>query len=236
MFKNYFKLAFRNLQKNKMHTVINLGGLALGMAIFILISMHTLHELSYDTFHENHRNIYQIHIGGDFHTIAPLATRIEQEISDFETIVRIDDSYGGGESPLLIINNGTSEEKIIFSDVFFADHSLFDIFSFQVIYGDPNTALKEPYSIVLTLGSSLRLFGTANSIGKTIHYIGDRNGQPQMDMTVTAIVEDAPTNSTLQFNALASFSTLYAVRPTGENIDEDWRNWGYKTYVIVKDQ
>jgi putative ABC transport system permease protein len=104
-------IAFRSLQKNKIHTFINVGGLALGLAIFLFISMYFMHELSYDKFHEKYKSIYQIHIGDSFFTTAPLATAIEENIPECELITRIDDSYGGGESPLFIINTmGTSKK------------------------------------------------------------------------------------------------------------------------------
>jgi putative ABC transport system permease protein len=112
------------------------------------------------------------------------------------------------------------------------------MFSFPVIHGNIKSALKEPYSIVLTKSTSQNLYGKENSVGETIHYIGDkmRDGKPEMDLTVTAILEDVPTNSTIGFNALVSFSTLYATKPTGMNPEEDWVNWGYRIYVRLKDQ
>jgi len=233
MLKNYLKIAFRNLKKNKVYTFINMGGLAMGMAIFLLITMYARHELSYNKFHEKSDHIYQVSIGSDFYTTAPLAPLIKEKIPDFEKIIRVDNGFGGGRSPLFVITDHEGSQKVKFENVLFTDHDFFSLFSFKVIHGDPDTALKEPYSIVLTRSSSQRLFGTENSIGRTIHYIGDRNSQPEMDMTIKAIVEDVPSNSTITFNALASFSTLYAVKP---NIVDDWRNWFYSMYVLLRDQ
>jgi putative ABC transport system permease protein len=89
---------------------------------------------------------------------------------------------------------------------------------------------------VLTKSSSKILFGKENSVGKTFLYIGGFNGKPEINVTVTAVVEDVPANSTIKFNALTSMSTLYAEKPTGLNLEEDWLNWGYNTYVLLKDQ
>lgn len=235
MFRNYLTIAFRSMQKNKIHTLINVGGLALGMAIFLLISMYVMHEFSYDKFHENYNSIYQVYIGDSFVATAPLATAIEENIPECELITRIDDSYGGGESPLFIVNNS---KKIKFKDVLFVDQTFSDIFSFPVLHGNIKSALKEPYSIVLTKSASQKLFGKENAVGETIHYIGDirRDGKPEMDLTVTAIAKDVPTNSTIDFNALVSFSTLVATKPTGMNPEEDWWNWGYRIYLRLKDQ
>jgi putative ABC transport system permease protein len=99
------------------------------------------------------------------------------------------------------------------------------------LYGNPATALKDPYSIVLTRSTAQSLFGTDNVVGKTIHYVGDRNSQPNMDMTVTAIMEDIPNNSSISFNAVGSYTTLYAVKPSGIDIDEDWGNWMSSTFI-----
>ena len=238
MFRNYLKIAIRSLQKNKMHTSINVGGLALGMAIFLIISMYVMHEFSYDNFHENYKSIYQIHIGDSFAATAPLATAIQENIPDCDLVTRIDDSYGGGEAPILTIQNLNSPKKMKLKEVLFVDPSFADMFSFPVLQGDIKSALTEPYSIVLTKRTSQNLFGNQNSIGETIHYAGDirRGGKPEMDLTVTAVVEDVPTNSTIGFSALVSFATLTATKPTGINPDEDWWNWGYSIFVKLSDQ
>jgi putative ABC transport system permease protein len=233
MINNYLKIAFRSLAKNKAHTFINMSGLVLGMAIFLLITMYTRFELSYDEFHDNFENLYQISIDNEFSTAAPLASVIQDGISDFQTIVRVDYYYGGGRSPLLIIDDGSTSKKIKFRDVLFTDDAFFDMFSFKVIHGNIKTALKDPNSIVLTRSSSQQIFGIENSVGKSIHYIGDRNSKPEMDLTVTAIVEDVPENSTILFNAIIPFSKLYS---TNQDISEDWSNWGYKTFVVVNKQ
>lgn len=130
MLSNYLKIAIRSLQKNKIHTLINIGGLALGMAIFLLISMYVMHEFSHDKFHENYKSIYQVHIGDTFFTTAPLATAIEENIPECELITRIDDSYGGGESSLFISNITDASKKIKVKNVLFVDRNFFDMFSF----------------------------------------------------------------------------------------------------------
>ena len=129
MLKNYLKIAFRNLKKHKVYTFINMSGLAIGMAIFILITIYSSFELSYNKFHEKSEQIFQISIGDDFSTAAPLSPLIKSKIPDFEKIVRIDDNYGGGSSPLFIVDVSGSEKKVKVPDVQFVDDSFFDIFS-----------------------------------------------------------------------------------------------------------
>jgi putative ABC transport system permease protein len=207
----------------------------MGMAIFLLIMIYSRNELNYDKFHKQYKNIYQVEIGDQFYTMAPLGTMIENNIPDFETIVRIDYGMGGGQSPLIETKAGDNGKKMKVKDIIFADHTLFNVFNFTVVYGDRAKALKEPYSIVLTRSTALRLFGVENVVGQTIHYIGDRSGQPRMDMTVTAVVENVPNNSSISFNAVGSLSTLYSFgRRFGYEIDEDWHNWMYSTFIMFK--
>ncbi len=231
MLKNYFKIAFRHLLKNKTNSVINIFGLAVGMAGFLLITMYCVNELSFNKFFNDHNNIYQVEIANGFYTPAPLGTIIKNNIPGFKKVVRIDNYLGGGKSPIVEVTVDGISKTIKVKDIVFADSTLFDVFSFNVLYGNPATALKDPYSIVLTRSTAQSLFGTDNVVGKTIHYVGDRNSQPDMDMTVTAIMEDIPDNSSISFNAVGSYTTLYAVKPSGIDIDEDWSNWMSSTFI-----
>ncbi|HVO74063.1 MAG TPA: FtsX-like permease family protein, partial [Ignavibacteriaceae bacterium] len=140
---------------------------------------------------------------------------------------------GGGKSPIIeTFSNGTRKKNNI-KDVVFADSALLGMFNLPVIYGDPDAALKKPYSLILTRTTALKLFGTENAVGETIHYTGD-NGLP-MDMTITAIIEDIPANSTVSFKAAGSLSSFYSIsRMYGFNIDEDWRNYQYDTFIMAK--
>jgi len=233
MLKNYLKIAWRNLWKNKVHSLINIGGLACGIAIFILISFFTRHEMSYNHFHKNYKNIYQIQINNNFNTTAPLAQTIETNLQGFDQIVRIDRYYGGGMTPIVVIDEGNSENSFKLNNVLFASDKFFSMFDFKGTRGNLRTALNEPNSIVLTQTIAQKLFGSENAVGKTLRYIGDRSGNPKFNLTVTAVIEDNPTNSSLEFEAIASFSTLYSARA---NIDEDWRNWGYLTFAQINKQ
>ncbi|MCF8390920.1 MAG: ABC transporter permease, partial [Bacteroidales bacterium] len=155
-------------------------------------------------------------------------------IPEIRSVTRIDYYAGGGQSPYIEVKEKSgSFKKTKVKNVVFADNTFFDMFSFKLIYGNPTTALNNPYSIVLTRNTSQLLFGTDNSVGKSIHYIGDRSGGPEMDMTVTAVIENIPDNSSLSFNAVASFATLYSIKPTGRDMDSDWSNWMYSTFALL---
>ncbi|MCF8381447.1 MAG: ABC transporter permease [Bacteroidales bacterium] len=228
------KFALRNLFKNKVDASINMGGLAIGIAVFFLITMYSKHELSYDKYNSNYKDIYQVNIGKEFYTTAPLANLMKESIPEIRSVTRIDYYAGGGQSPYIEVKEKSgSFKKTKVKNVVFADNTFFDMFSFKLIYGNPTTALNNPYSIVLTRNTSQLLFGTDNSVGKSIHYIGDRSGGPEMDMTVTAVIENIPDNSSLSFNAVASFATLYSIKPTGRDMDSDWSNWMYSTFALL---
>ena len=228
------KFALRNLFKNKVDAFINMGGLAIGIAVFFLISLYSKHELSYDKFNSNYKDIYQVNIGKDFYTTAPLASLMKERIPEIRSVARIDYYAGGGQSPYIEVKEKSgSLKKMKVKNVAFADNNLFELFSYKVIYGNPTTALNNPYSIVLTQNTSRLLFGTDNSVGKSIHYIGDRSNLPEMDMTVTAVIEDITDNSSVIFNAVASFTTLYSIKPTGMDMDSDWSNWMYSTFALL---
>lgn len=228
------KFALRNLFKNKVDAFINMGGLAIGIAVFFLISLYSKHELSYDKFNSNYKDIYQVNISKDFYTAAPLASLMKEKMPEIRSVARIDYYAGGGQSSYMEVEEKSgSLKKMNVKNVAFADNNLFDLFSFKVIYGNPTTALNNPYSIVLTQNTSRLLFGTDNSVGKSIHYIGDRSSLPEMDMTVTAVIEDIPDNSSVTFNAAASFSTLYSIKATGGDMDSDWSNWMYYTFALL---
>jgi len=228
------KFALRNLFKNKVDAFINMGGLAIGIAIFFSISLYSEHELSYDKFNSNYKDIYQVNIGKAFYTTTPLANLMKERIPEIKSVTRIDYYAGGGQAPFIEVDEiGGSSRKLKVKNVVFADNNFFDLFSFKLIYGNPSTALNDPYSIVLTRNTSQLLFGTDNSVGKSIHYIGDRSNLPEMEMTVTAVIENIPDNSSVTFNAVASFATLYSIKPTGKDMDSDWSNWLYSTFALL---
>ncbi|MBN1925812.1 MAG: ABC transporter permease [Prolixibacteraceae bacterium] len=228
------KIALRNLFKNKVDTFINMSGLAIGIAVFFVITMYSTHELSYDKFNNNYKDIFQVNIGKNFYTTAPLANLMKESIPEIRSVTRIDYYAGGGQSPFIEVDeNGGSSKKVKVENVAFADNTFFDLFSFKVIFGNPTTALNNPYSVVLTRNTSQLLFGTDNSVGKSIHYIGDRSDLPEMDMTVTAVIENIPDNSSVTFNAVASFATLISIKPTGVDMDSDWSNWMYSTFALL---
>lgn len=232
MFKYQLKIILRSLSNNKLHSALNIAGFAIGISSFILILFYVDHELTYDRFNKYFNDIYKLTLGNEFNTMAPFAVVIKDKIPEIKKIVRIDFHMGGGVSPILRVKKGNETESFQVNDIIYADSTFFDIFSFRVIQGDPGTALTEPNSIVLIESTANKIFGNDNPIGKTIEFIGT-NENPRLNYFVSAIIKDVPENSSIRFNGIVSFNTLKLIKPAGVDVDEDYGNWTYDTYVLL---
>lgn len=228
MFKNYLKIALRNLWNQKTYSFINIAGLSVGLAAFILIFMYVKEEIRYDAFHEKGSRIYRMYYErqdeSNFVSAPALPTgvgaTIKQDIPDIESVVRF---YAA--KPILTIGDQPFREE----SFYFADNGVFDMFSFPLLSGDPKTALSEPFSIVLTETMAKKYFGGSDPIGKIIRY------ENQYDMKVTGVMKDIPTTSHLQFDCLASFLSLQEILRylLKERVLNDWVMWSFYTYVVL---
>lgn len=232
MLRNYFKIAIRHLQRHKLITVINVAGLAVGMACSILIVLYVSDELSFDRFHRNADNIYRITTttrtpdgatAYDASTQIALAPNLKKEISRITDAVRI---WGPGKTLFT-----AGEKKIWEENAAFADQSFFQFFSFPLLEGNPATVLKDPYSIVLTESTARKYFGNESAIGKLIK-VG--NG---FSCTVTGIAKDLPANTDLPLSMIMSFSTMIQQSLKADNkLEEQWFMFANNvTYVRLAD-
>lgn len=233
MFKNYFKVAFRNLFRQKMYSFLNIAGLALGMAATIIIALYVSGELSYDKHNIRHDRVYRLErmwysqdgsgLQG-FGTLAPSFTIfLEKDFPEFERIVRM---YLSGDQLIQIDDRGFTEQN-----VFVVEEDIFDVFTIPMIKGDPKTALKDPGSVVLSESIAEKYFGKENPMGKSI--ITDGN-----PFKVTGIIEDTPFHSHAHFDiffSYTSFRTMYGGRALdyflGENNFSDNVTF---TYALLK--
>jgi len=199
MLKSYIRVALRNLRKNKIYPVINIAGLAVGLAVFWLMGLYIADELSYDRASVNANRIYRVvesgnWSGGSFKlAITPpaFAPALKRDYPEIEAAARVD-----AEGGATLING---DKKIEAGDMVFADNDLLGIFRFPFLYGDANTALTKPNSIVLTKTLAETLFGNAeDALGKPVDI---EHGQPSQ---VTGIIEDLPENAHLRPSALRS--------------------------------
>lgn len=227
VFKNYLKIAIRNIRRQKGYAFINIAGLAIGMACCILIILYIAHELSYDRFHQNADRIYRMGIDaktGGSPILAPLSNApsplvLKQDYPEVLDAVRIRTSFS-------VSNNLVKYEDKQFyeKNVLYADNSFFNVFTFPMIKGDSKTALKASYSVVLTEGIATKYFGDDNPLGKVLRF------DDQEDFTVTGVVENVPQNSHFTFSMLCSFETLYA---RDREAMETWYNWNLYAYLLL---
>jgi putative ABC transport system permease protein len=230
MFSNYLKIAYRNIKKHLGYSLINVAGLAIGMACCILILLFVFDELSYDKFHENHDRIYRVtrkwfnadgvvnlHLG---HVAPPVAPLLENDFPEIAHAVRI---VGAGG---LLVGNETAfyEEPRLY----FAEEDVFEVFNFDMIVGDPSTALKDPFAIVITDEMAERYFGSEDPIGKSLTI---KTASQQADMKVTGVIKPLPHNSHFHPNLLGSFKTYEAV--VGDEELQSWTSNNYATYLLM---
>ena len=222
MFKNYLKTAVRNLIKNKFYSSINIVGLAAGLATCLLIFLYVLDELSYDKYNVNANRIYRVNNEvkfGDNHfdlasTPALLGITMVREFPQVQQYTRLR-WYGG-----FLVKKGN--ENIQESRVGWADSTLFDVFSLEVLAGNPTTALKEPHSLVITEKVSKKYFGTADAVGQTM-LINDTG-----NYKVTAVIRDIPAQSHFNFDI---FVPLLEDKGASEG---NWLSENWSTYVLLK--
>ncbi|WP_200979335.1 ABC transporter permease [Echinicola sp. 20G] len=237
MWKNYFKIAWRNLLKKKVYASINILGLAVGMACCLVISMYIMDELSYDQYHEKKDRIYRVIHGnsspeadeGEVESYwvwgnAPIGPALKEEFPDIEKVVQ----FSGRADLLLSYGEDTYQEE----GVLFIDSTAFDVFSWKMIEGDAKRALVAPYSIVLTESTAKKYFGNEDPLGKTLKGSESAGRSNAGDYTVTGVMEDVPDNSHFKFNALLSMSTFRQSRP---GIFDEWGYVDSYTYFLASE-
>jgi putative ABC transport system permease protein len=215
MFSNYFKIALRNLLNQKTYSFINISGLALGIATCLIIFLYLRAELSYDTFHEHSDRIFRLerhNIGpnGEImrsgNTLAPSFTiLLEKDFPEFEHIVRLYQSQTRVEYGKI---------NFIESNLFFAEHDIFEVFTLPMVKGDPATALSNPFSVVLSQSTAQKYFGYEDPIGKNLEFFNNV-------FEVTGIIEDTPKYSHIHFDIIPSYLSLKGYGGS-YNIKEDY--------------
>lgn len=206
MWRNYLNISWRTLLKNRVYSVINIGGLALGLAVSTLILLYVLHEFSFDQFHDKTDRIVRMKGSfkfGDqsFNTLAMSAgfgPIVQENIPEVANFVRM---TLGNEATLK-----RDKDRIFKEDQFLlVDPAFFDVFSFPLRQGDPKTVISKPQTMVITPAMAKKYFGEEDPIGKTILHNGT------LPFEVTGIIEPAPSNSTIQFDFVGALSSLTAI-------------------------
>jgi putative ABC transport system permease protein len=221
MLKNYIKTAWRNLLKNKSFSVINILGLSIGLACFILIALFVINELSYDRYNKKADRIFRINsdilFGGTSFSIGqspdPIGAALKNDYPQVEQFTRI-------------FVNGSKEIKkgnvfINEPDIANVDSTFFDVFSLPALYGDTRTALNDPNTVVITERMAIKYFNNPNAVGETI----ERGNTPYK---VTAVIKDMPVNSHFRFDFFFSM----------DNVRYQWGNYlsnNFYTYIVLKE-
>jgi len=228
MFKNYFKTALRSLWKNKTSSAINIFGLTIGLTCCLLIALYIQHELSYDKFETNGDRIARVIMEYNFEgnsasqkgnfTSVRVAPVLKKTFPEVESAVKMTQSSR-------VIHYG---DKLIDEKKFmYADSTFFHIFSFKLLQGDVHSVLSNSHDVVLTASTAKKYFGNKNPIGKALQVGNDSNLY-----RVTGIMQDCPTNSQIQCDFVASFSSL-GITPDAE--DTYW-DANYTTFLLLKNK
>lgn len=225
MLTNYLKTIARTLRKHKSYTLINVSGLAVGMACAFVLFLFVRLENSFDLFHEKTDRIYRVVT--EVHTQTGQVTNIAYTAPGMAP--DIVDAFPEVEYAVRLVNREVvmrHKEDHNLENVLFVDSTFFDVFSFALLRGDPATALMAPRSLVMTQEMAAQYFDTEDPIGKTITF-GD--GRETWDWQITGILADLPPNSHIRFDFLASFSTLSLSR------DTDWGRLGLWSYLVLNE-
>ncbi len=232
MIFNYLKIAWRNLIKYRVISFINLFGLTVGLTCCLLITIYIINELSYDRYNKNGENIY----------------RVTRSFNNAEGVVSLNLStvsppfgyYFPTDFPEIkkmtrLLNNGTTpfkyREKLINEpNVYFADENLFDVFTLDVLKGNPHTALKDPFSVMVSEETAKKYFGNEDPMNKMMR------ANNQFDVKVTGVYKTFPANSHMHPDVLVSFNTLNDPAIYGtENLRTNWGNNSFFTFLLLPD-
>lgn len=227
MLKNYLRIAYRSLLKNRGFSFINIFGLAVGMAAFLFIVHYVRFERSYEDFNPNADNVYRItldlykgseYVVSDCETHAPMGPMLKEKMPEVKDFVRMFHNDG-----LQDIKVGT--QKFLEEGIYFADPSAFQIFSLAFLHGDPKSALTDPMQAVLTASMAKKYFGRTDVIGEAI----------EIDKTIyhiTSVIADIPANTHLKFSILLSHATL-AKKYEWYNDENNWGGNNEYTYLLI---
>ncbi|TVR43274.1 MAG: FtsX-like permease family protein [Bacteroidia bacterium] len=225
MIRNYFKIAWRFLEKNKAYAMINIIGLGFGFSVSMLLMIYVWHQLSYDRFHENSENIYRFTIEGNMAdgqiisaavTNGNIAQLMLDQVPEVKYAVRVRVFYRQDVH--------IDDRRFAGEEIHFVDSTFFNMFSFPLLIGSAETVLRDPFSVVLSETAAIRFFGDTEVLDKTIRVSGH-------DYRVTGIMEDFPANSHMQAQVVASITSM--IRPDYNIVDQD--GVAFLTYLMIRD-
>ena len=226
MFRNYFLTAWRNLLRNRSYSVVNILGLAIGMAVALVIGLWVVYQYSYDRQLPGYQRVAQVHTRSvrngeatqNNGTVQPLAEALRKEVPGIRYVAHTDWMGTHGLT--------AGEHKVYLAGAE-AEEDFFRIFPYPVLRGDANKALHDPYSIVLTESTGRALFGGEDPMGKKVRV------DNQQDFVVGAVIRDLPRNSSFGFNYVLPFAFDIAVNDWVKRAQTNWSNYSFQTYVAL---
>ena len=227
MWKNYLIIAWRNIQRSKVFSFINIGGLALGLACCMMILLYVKDEASFDIFHENGDNLYRIKVtmsnAEGSNTIASTnaihGPTFQEEIPEITKVIRT-------QSQPFVMRKG---DELLNTDVLFADPEFFEVFTLPLLSGEPTSLLADIGSIVITEEVARNYFNTTDAVGKVIELKVNNEFLP---FTVSGVAKSIPQNSSLQFDSVISF----AFQEVNGWTDSEWLGFYMNTFVQLDEQ
>ena len=234
MAQNRLRYAFRNLKKNKTFSLINILGLSLGMACCFLIILYTSYEFNYDNFHKNGDQLFRVEYQsnrGNIRHLPRCPSPIGPLLVDYFPEMEAASRFYPRELSIELSDN---QKQFEMKNVFFVDSSAIDVFQYEFIAGNPQTALHTPEAVVLTDATAMQLFGKTDVIGKPLKLAGEEG------FRITGVVKSWPNNSHLAFNMLLPFQTIIKVEPPyaregiQQFINSNWSATYCYTYVKLK--
>ena len=238
MLRNYLKIAYRNLVRHKIYSLINISGLAIGIAFCFLTFLYVHHEWTYDAFHENADRIYRVYaeyhgLNKKLYRVPSLPTALRNEL--LQTVTGVD------QAVRLIAGRGNDREdqeiQVTCGDQVFqlsfliVDPEFLDMFSFPLRAGDSGIALKHPQSVVLSAEAAKKIFGDENPVGKQLA-LRSIWSHERTDFTVTGVAEPIPDNSSIQFDMLLPYEHLWFFV---HREADDWKRSACNTYVQLSE-
>lgn len=221
MIKNYFKVAMRSLLKNKFYSLLNISGLAIGIASCLMILLFVADELSYDTYYEKSENTYRLTMAGALNgsafDLAVVGPSVGKALLDDYPEVTDFGRFRQRGSPFIRFGENIFKEE----NFVWADHSILDIFDINLVQGDPKTALMAPKSLVMSQTAAKKYFGNADPVGQIVEFGTAR------DYKVTGVYKDIPNNTHFDFDVLGSMETL------DEAKQPIWLSMNFQTYVVL---
>ena len=225
MLKNYLKIALRNILRFKTYSLINIVGLAIGLASFVLIILYIRYEFNYESHHEKANNVYRVNVIQQHpnrvfkltHSMVPLGKALTEELPEITDFTRFEKA---GKTLVKY-----KDKRFYENNIYFVDQGIFNLFTIPVVNGNMNSALSDKFSIVTTESIAEKYFGEDNPLGQTLLL---DNGD---SYTVTAVIKDFPENTDLSADFLISFNTIKDL--AGEDFMNNWVTTRLITYVLI---